>query len=150
MKNAEIKYNRKAIYTGRRLGAKGFSHRFELLPSRKEMFFKGVTGVHIGFTYECAASHIRKRPARIIEAERIDNPDWEAQDALVKERAQETSAFKKLSALSRPNLQAAIEALLPLIKNVGHYDITKLVNFLVNQAIEARDKKRKKKKWEVL
>ncbi len=138
MKPKEEKiYTRRAVYTGRRLNGKNVFQCFELLPEKKEMFFKGIRGVHLGYTYECTDSQMPVR-ARCVDVERIDNPEWEAADAIVDARNAEKRAASKMAATSKPNLKRALEVLRPLMRGLSYYDTRNLIEYLV---IEAKKKK---------
>lgn len=132
---SESKYNRKAVYTGRRISGPSSKiyHRFELLPERSEMFFQGVRRVYIGYTYECSADRIAQKPVKT-DDERIDNPEWDAADALIDQRRAEKRAEAKIKASTRPALKAAIAALRPLMRNLGYFQRKALVEYLAEES----------------
>lgn len=127
-----MKTKRKAVYTGRRLHGEKVVQRFELLPGKREMFYRNVRGVHIGHTYACSATQMSRRPEWLNE-ERRDNPEWEAQDALVDEFNARKRAEAKIRALTKPALRAALEALKPLVKGMDYFARVKLVTLLVEK-----------------
>jgi hypothetical protein len=141
MKTAKNIYNRRAVYTGRRRFSNGkVVHRFELLPSRSEMNFGGVVGVWIGYTYECGADSIAKRPKRV-DVEREDNAEWEAADELVSDENARKTAEKKIASLSTPALKAARAALAPLVKGLHYHERRELARRLVEDVADQRRKR---------
>lgn len=124
------KFRDTATYTGRRLLANGKVYqRFEGSDGR-ERYFRGIRGVSIGFTYRCAKAKMPIRP-EMTDDERINNPEWEAADALVDERNAKRRADAKVQSMSKPALKAAMEALKPLIKGMSYYERAALVNHLI-------------------
>lgn len=132
-KSTPTKYDRKAIYIGRRLDGKGHLQVFLLLPEKKEIHFKGIKRVWIGHTYKCSATKMSTRPERLPD-DRVDDPAWEAQDALVDAENAKKRAEEKVSKMSKPQMRAAIEALRPLLEGVGYFGQSALVRHLVDQA----------------
>lgn len=133
----------KAIYAGRRGDFRDGKVRQVFLRSdtKEEMFFTGIKRVAIGYTYECEAKSIKVAPKRT-DDERIDNPEWDAADALVDAKNAEKRAAAKCSKESSPALQAAIDALVPLLKNTNFFDQRLLVEYLASEAgKKARAKK---------
>lgn len=135
-KTNATKYTRRAVYTGRRLTTKGVYQRFELLPERTEMWFRGIKGVHLGWTYECSASAIATRPKFVESADHKSLAEWEVADALVDARNQEKRQEAKLRALSTPAINRAVEAIEPLIAHAGILNESALVRLLVRRAYE--------------
>ena len=124
----------KCIYTGRRLTKDGkVYHRFESLPEREDIYYRNIRGVHIGYTYECGKNQMSTRPKRC-DDERIDNPEWESNDALVDTRNMMRRADAKIKRASRPALKKAIEALQPLLKGLNIFDQANLIKYLCNEA----------------
>lgn len=124
---------REAIYVGRRLLQNGATaHCFLLLPEKREMLFRGIKGIFIGYTYKCGSSTMPVRPDRT-EAERIDNPEWEAADALVDARNARKRAEAKIRKSTRPALRNAIAALRPLLRGMSYFDRKELITYLAEQ-----------------
>lgn len=137
-----IKYDRQAVFVGRRIGLEGKTvWRFELLPERTPMAFSRIKGVWIGHTYECTDKTIAGKPKRV-DREREDNPEWEALDRHVDAVNAEKRVNAKLAADSRPAMKAAITALVPLVRAMDSFSAEMLVRHLV---AEARQIARKKK-----
>lgn len=135
-----IKNDRKAVYIGRRLwGERGdkVAHCFQLLPERRQMAFKGIKKVYIGYTYECAESTMPTRPTRTEDA-RIDNPEWEAADALVDARNARKRADAKIKANSRPAMKKAIEALKPVLIGLDYFQRRSLIEYLANISLRKK------------
>lgn len=132
------KLTRKAIYIGRRLGRgdKTF-HVFLLLPKKKEMWYGKIQRVWIGHTYGCWPSQMSRRPPRL-DDERIDNPEWDAADALVTAHLSKKRADVKAKRNVSPAIKKAVEAIKPLIEKTSWIEQEALVKHLVNLA---RDKK---------
>ena len=132
MEDSGTKYLRKAVYTGRRLSGSKVFHRFELLPSATVLYFAGVNRVRIGHTYKCAAGSISSKPEMTDDA-RVDNPQWEAADALVDVRNAQRRAATKIQKLTKPALRAALDALRPLCEDMGFYERRELIGFLAEE-----------------
>lgn len=126
--------NRKAIYTGRRqFGTGKTAQEFLLLPERKAIYFRGIQGVAIGYTYACAENSMPKRPSRTTDGYQ-DNPDWEAKDALAEAAMAEKRAEEKIIKQSRPAIDRAVEALRPLMKGANYYQRKQLIELLCEKA----------------
>jgi len=124
------KYDRKAVYTGRRLSSNGkVYHRFELLPERESMYFTGVVGVWLGHTYECTDDRIAKRP-KMTDDPREDNAEWEAADAEVDAKNAQKRAEAKIRASTKPALKKAVEALRPLVRGKDYFARKALIEYL--------------------
>src|SRR5688572_19271042 len=105
------RYDRQCVFIGRRLGKNDKVHYgFELLPKREKMWFGKISRVYIGHTYECAATGISRRPKRV-DRPVENNPEWEAEDALVDQANAEKRADAQIAKLARPQIRAAIEAI---------------------------------------
>lgn len=126
-------YTRKAVYTGRRMSGGKVWQRFELLPEKTEMFFRGVKRVYIGATYKCNRTSIAGKPERI-DDEMIFNAEWDAADALVDAHNAEKRAEAKYRAKASPALKNAVEALRPLVRGIGFFDAKALTDYLVTEA----------------
>lgn len=125
---------RKAIYIGRRLGRGDKTlHAFLLLPDKKEIFFPRTRGVIIGHTYKCWATKMSRRPERT-DDERIDNPVWDAADALVDAHNAKKRAETKARKNSSPALKAAVAALKPLVEKTNYIEQESLVRHLLRLA----------------
>jgi hypothetical protein len=135
------RYNETCVYTGRREGKKCILHRFEK-PDGEEMYFSGIRGVHIGMTYRCGKTNIASRPELVMEVERIDNPEWDAADALIDAKRAEKRAEKKLAASTKPALKTAVSALQPLVRGMSYFDRKSLVEYLVEEAVKVGKKRR--------
>lgn len=134
MNTTKDKYNRKAVYTGRRLENDGKVYqRFELLPDHSEIFFRRVRSVWIGHTYKCADSKISLRPERT-DDDRIDNPEWEGFDAIVDAHNAKRRAEAKLRAKLTPSLKAAIVALKPLMRGKAHFERRAIIEYLADKS----------------
>lgn len=126
------KFRLRVVYTGRRLnGDRGFIQRFET-PDGKERFFSGIHGVFIGHTYEAGATGMAVWPKRL-DVERIDNPEWEAADALVEAKRRERSAEARVRKALTPALKTAIAALTPLMKDKGYFEREAIIKYLAEQ-----------------
>lgn len=133
-KQTPTKYDRKAVYTGRRLASNGkVYHRFELLPERSDMHFTGLTGVWLGHTYECTDSKIAKRP-KMTDDDREDNAEWEAADAEVDAKNAVKRAEAKVRSQTKPALKKAVEALRPLFRGKGYFERRALIEYLAELA----------------
>lgn len=138
-------YNEKAVYTGRRLQSNGeVWHRFEK-PNGEEMYFGKTQRVYIGHTYACGKSNIARRPERDYGIERVDNPEWDAADALVDAHRARRRAEAKAKATSSPALKNASAALAPLFKGLDYFQRRYLIEYLAN-SLDDRGKVRKKRK----
>ncbi len=133
-------YDRKCIYTGRRLSGKKVFQRFELLPEKKEVYYSGIRGVVIGYTYPCSEKSMPTRP-QSTEDERVDNPEWDAGDALVDAHHAEKRSQARMNAKSKPALRAALDSIRPLVSGLSYYDARNLIEFLV---VESKKKARKR------
>jgi hypothetical protein len=134
-KPTPIKRDRQAIYVGRRWGTKGTTlQKFLLLPERKEMYFKGVKGVHMGYTYECSEDSISAKPKMIVDAPRVDDPEWEAEDALVDAANAQKRADAKIRANASPTMKKAIESIKPLLRGRNSYERELLVRYLIEKS----------------
>jgi hypothetical protein len=123
-------YNTKAVYTGRRFGRDGkVRHRFEKA-NGEELNFRGIKGVCLGYTYKCSASTIAERPERT-DDDRIDNPEWEAADAMVGAYNAQKRAEAKMRKEAKPALRAAVLALKPLLKGKDYFGRRALIEYLV-------------------
>ncbi len=132
-KEEKPKYDRVAVYTGRRLMKSGEVYqRFELLPNRDELFFAGVKRVFIGEAYECNADRMPVRPVQAKHPNE-DKPEWEAADALVDAHRAVKRAEAKAAVMSNPNLKRATEALSPLFKGLDYFNRKALVEFLATK-----------------
>jgi hypothetical protein len=124
--------NETCVYTGRRLnGSKGSLQRFEM-PNGEEAFYKRIKGVYIGHTYECSKDKMSIRPTQT-DAERIDNPEWDAADALVDASNARKRAQKKCAAKTSPAFKNAIAAITPLCKGLGYIERRYLIELLVDK-----------------
>lgn len=133
-KDKNLKYDRKAVYTGRRLFRSGsVVYRFELLPEKTEMFFSGIRGLIIGYTYACSASQMPTRPVRL-EDEAIENPEWEVADALVDAEKRMKREEAKLRAKASPSVKKACEALRPLMIGKDYFSRKLLIEYLADKA----------------
>lgn len=134
MAKKETKYARHLVYTGRRKYENGKTlQRFEILPKREEVFFSGVKGVYLGYTYGASIKQLARRPERLDEYEREDNPAWDAADALVDVANAKKRADSVLSRLEKPALKAAIDALTPLVASLDYYDTKELVTYIASK-----------------
>lgn len=124
------------VYIGRRTSKKGAVWAFQTSDGG-ERYFGRISGVWIGHTYEATAKGISRRPKQT-DAKRIDNPKWEAEDAIVDAVNLEKRAAKKFADASSPHIKAAVTALLPLTRGLNMFDVDKLVRALV---ISARNRK---------
>ena len=139
----KTEYKEKAVYTGRRRFQNGkVVHRFQK-SNGEEMFFGGIKGVWIGFTYKCGGDSISRKPERT-DDERIDNPEWDAADALIDAQNRVKRMEKRLAANTKPALKEAIDALIPLVRGLRNFDRDVLVKYLVDQAMKKAFKKGKK------
>lgn len=137
-KKSEYNHQHQCVYVGRRLNAKGKTlQMFQLLPSRKEMCFRGVKGVWIGYTYKCSDSAISAKPERV-DREREDNPEWDAEDALVDATRAQKRADDVLKKKASPALKAAVQALTPLVKRIDWFQQETLVKYLIGEARKAK------------
>jgi hypothetical protein len=125
-------YNLSCIYAGRRLFGDGKVRQL-FLCGDKEWYFKGVKGVWVGFTYKCGEGRIASKPERM-DAELINNPEWEAADKLVDAHNAKKRGEAKLKAKVSPAIKNAIHALVPLVRRLGYYETRTLVEFLANEA----------------
>lgn len=130
-------YKMRAIYTGRRITGSGTAQRFELLPAHKEIFFRGIKGVYIGYTYKCSSKHMATKPERT-DDERIDDATWDAADALVDAENSRKRQEQKIKSLSKPALRAAIDAISPLVKNLAYHDCKNLLEYLLEKIMEKK------------
>lgn len=137
-----MKYRKTAFYTGRRVVGQKVLQRFEF-PDGREMFFKGVRQVWIGAAYRCGAKNISTRPERVYDVDPIHNPKWEAADAVAASFLSQKRAEKKLANNQTPMLDAAVEALLPLCREVSYFERKYLIEELLDR-IERRLKKKPK------
>jgi hypothetical protein len=137
-------YSHKAVYIGRRLSGTKVLQAFLLLPDKKEIFFAGVRGVYMGYTYLCTDKNIAKRPERA-EDEQLNDPQWEAEDALVDAYNEEKRGAQKMSKLSKPAVNHALEALMPLLKGLHYFDYHKLIEHITKLAIDKTIKKKSKR-----
>jgi len=138
-------YDQKAVYIGRRFSGSKVLQAF--LRNNEVVYFSGIKRVWIGHTYACGKDSISTKPERL-NIERIDNPEWEALDTLVDSKNAEKRAEKKISAMSKPHLKAAKDALYPLFKDLGFIEMRTLANYLVDEVyerIENEKNKRRKK-----
>ncbi len=141
----KTEYKERAVYTGRRLGQDGkVRQRFELLPSKQEMFFTGIKRVYIGYTYKCHSDSISVKPEMTTDP-LVNNPEWDAKDALVDKYNEEKRAEAKIRNASKPALKAVIEALYPLTKNLSFSDRRKLIELLIEKCIDEDVKSGKSK-----
>lgn len=119
----KIEYKEKAIYTGRRMNflTNKVSQRFELLPDHTEMYFSGVKGVYVGYTYKCSKGSISAKP-ELTDDPRISNPTWQAEEAVVVQKLSEAreraKAENKIKNISKSEINSAVEAIVPLIKDL--------------------------------
>lgn len=135
-----MKFLYKAVYAGRRMtwdGKKTYQ-LFYRTDNQKEMNFKKIRGVWLGYTYECAADKISTTPKRC-DDERVDNPEWEAKDALVDSHNAKIRAERVLNKSKAPQLKNAIEAIKPLItKNLGYFETRALIEYLTDRAYKTK------------
>jgi hypothetical protein len=130
---AKPKFNRKAIYTGRRVLPNGqVGQRFELLPEGREMYFKSIKGVWLGHVYACGDGEIATRPERLSDGA-IIKAEWEAADTLVDAHNARKRAERAVSEASKPALKAAIEALKPLCEKLDYFQRKALITHLAMQ-----------------
>ncbi len=127
------KYLCKAVYTGRRLSNGKVWQRFELLPEKTEMFFKGVKQVYLGYTYKCNKNSISGKPERTDDSP-VHDAKWDAEDALVDAYNASRRAESKIRASTSPALKGAIQALKPLVRNISFFESRNLIDFLVQEA----------------
>lgn len=136
---------RKALYIGRRF-IKGNLFYVFINESKKNLFFKGLKQVLIGHTYHLEDDGTIKATPDLLDDDRVDNPEWEAQDVLsinhYYEKRAEEKAKKKLEKMSQPFIRAAVEALEPLAFNLSDYEIKSLALYLLKE-ISARKRKKK-------
>lgn len=134
-KPKKIDDSHRALYMGRRFNGKTPMHCFRL--NGEDVFFAKTRGVIIGYTYKCGKDTMLKKPERDWDIERVDNPEWEAADAIVtamvKEKREQKKAEAKMKAVSKPALKAAALALLPLCKKLNYSERQKLVRYLVEE-----------------
>lgn len=133
----------KLIYVGRRLSGREVHHCF--LDARgKQKFFKGVSSLLIGGTYEAeffkGVLEIKKRPNLIITEDIKSNPEWDAQDTIAAAFLSRKNAEKKIKKISKPTLKNALEALEPLFKNLDYFSTLAMLDFLYNE-ISKKNKK---------
>jgi len=127
----------KAVYTGRRITTAGkVVHRFVRLDSGKELNFRGVKRVAIGFTYECLASSIKVKPKMAQDFPQEINPEWEAEDLIVAAELAANRAAFQASRLSKPHVNAALKALRPLVQGRNLFAREKIVKFLISKLEE--------------
>lgn len=132
-KKDEKRYDRRAVYTGRRLGGGKIFHEFELLPERKKMYFQGIRRVFIGYAYKCTAGRMPEKPEIDYEIKREDNPKWDADDALVDATNAAKRAEKKYREAASPALKKALEALIPLVKGKNVFEREALLKYLLDK-----------------
>jgi hypothetical protein len=134
-KPKEKKYDRTCIFVGRRLGKGNKTYQvFLLLPEKTEMYFRGIKRVYLGFTYRCTKNAIPIKPEMVHGAERVDNPEWEARDALVDEHNALRRSEAKYRKQSNPRVQALIASLKPLVKDLAFYETRNLIEYLVTKS----------------
>lgn len=136
----------KCVYAGRRLNHVTHSkveifHCF--IQNGKEMFFKNVLGVFMGCSYECSQDTISRRP-KLLADDRVDNPDWEAKDALAAAWLKSRRAKNKIKNLQKPYIKAAMQALIPLLKNLDSQEVSSLVSHLTFEAWDTTRKLKRK------
>lgn len=136
-----------AVYTGRRLwggtlfgGKQTVVHQF-ITKTGKELHFSGTRGIRMGATYLIFSNAAPIRPKRVWDAEDQFNPKWEAEDALVDAHYARQRAEAGVKKLNRASLNRAMEALIPLVRDLGHYETKQLIEHLVGQL---KSKKRTK------
>lgn len=124
-----------AVYTGRKLGNDGKTifQRF-IVTDGKERLFRGVKNVIPGYTYRIGKDYIATSPERVPDAAFVDNPEWEAADALVDAANAKRRAEAKIRAKAKPGVKKAIEALRPLLRGISYYDRLALVEYLATEA----------------
>lgn len=126
----------KVVYTGRRLvDGKKVWQRFEDEKGH-ERFFAGIRRVYIGHAYEAAAKSMSARPKQLDDP-RVDNPTWEALDALVDDHREKQRAAKRWDKASRPIVKAAVKALVPLVRGISFFEVESLVRHLALKARRA-------------
>lgn len=136
------------IYTGRRFGAnrKDVYQRFETADGQSS-FFKGISRVWIGYSYEGKKASISKSPSRVLDAERVDNPSWELEDAVVEQALRRRRAETKVSREQKPIINAAIRAIMPLFAAESDiFHLNAVIKYLVSEAYEELARQRKNKK----
>ena len=134
------KYKHTCVYAGRRLSQDGKRVYQRFIDSKgNEMLFKGVSGVWIGYTYKCSETQIARKPERVRDVERIDNPEWDAADALVDSHNARKRADAKIAKSTRPAMKAAIEAIRPLVRGLHHFERKALIEYL---AVKSQEKKK--------
>lgn len=136
-------YNLTCVYTGRRISndQKEVFQRF-VKPDGTESLYKGVKGVWIGHTYKCAEKNISTKPERV-DTPRIDNPEWEAADALVDAHNRRKRAEAAIAKSTKPGIKAAIEVLTPLCRGLAIWEREALIRYLARQSWEKEKKARK-------
>lgn len=132
VKKTPTNYDRKAVYTGRRLQGNKVYQRFELLPERTEMFFSGIKGAWIGYIYKCTDSKMSSKPERT-DDDRMDNAEWDAADALVDAYNAKKRAEAAIRGKQSPALKAAIVALKPLMRGLSSFSRAALIAYLAEE-----------------
>jgi hypothetical protein len=110
-------------------------------PDGEERFFTGIRRVWIGYTYRCAKDGISRRPERVDDIDRIDNPTWEAADTLVDQRNAKNRADEKYQRSSSPTIRSAVKALEPLCKGLHYFEIRALIEILTEKAFKQTRRK---------
>lgn len=138
-----------AIYIGKRILGNDVAQCFERTDTKEILKFKRIKSVYIGSTYKCGENGILVSPERV-DVETIENPKWEAENAIAEEylwrkRAQ-TKVESTLKKEEKRHLKTAIEALRPLVKSVD-YDYFKIERLMhaIGQKLWDEKWKRKKK-----
>lgn len=130
----EQKYPELCVYAGRRLDKNNKLHQCFIFPGNEVAWFKGIKGVHLGYTYRCTKEKLSVKPPRVYDVSRVDNPEWEAADALVDAHNAKKRAAAKIAATTSPAIKNAIQALIPVCRNLGYYDRQQLIEFLTDKA----------------
>ena len=134
----KAEYKCKCIYAGRRIGGDGKTYQlFLLLPEKREMYFRGVKRVWLGYTYKCGDTSISTKPERT-DDEHVKNPEWESADTLVDIKTAEKRAETKLKKNTKPAMREAIEALRPLMKNLSYFNRRSLIEYLATEAARVK------------
>lgn len=132
----QTQYNEKAVYTGRRLAGDKVYQRFEV--AGKEIFFRGIKSIFIGYTYKCGIESMQTRPEIVADVDAIHNPEWEAQDALVDTKNAKRRALQRFKKDSFPYMKAALSALMPLCKGLDYFEREQLILRLVEATREKK------------
>lgn len=108
----------KATYVGRRLENELVVQRFIRADNKQNLSFKGVSGVTIGYTYQCKEASIARRPERT-DDEFIDCKEWYAKELLVRNHLVKKKLSKQLHDKSNKNISLIVEAIRPFVSNLS-------------------------------